>query len=155
MYSNVYNQQAMIDRINLQIQELEKTRSQLQQPNSLQPSINQTFQLAPNSTGGIKYADTLEEVQKEMIYQDTPIFSKNMSVVWIKKVNGDIKTYSLTEIVAKDDKDIQIECLLARVEELERGRKYEYETNSDDSITKSVEDEKPSSVSTIRAVKKK
>ena len=36
---------------------------------------------------------------------------------------GDIKTYELTEIIPKDDKDIQIELLQTQIEELRKEMK--------------------------------
>ena len=53
-----------------------------------------------------------------MVIGDTPYFSKDMSVVWIKNIKGEIKTYELNEIVPKDEKDLQIEYLKSQIEEL-------------------------------------
>ena len=120
MYNNPYisnnYQQANIDRINAQMNELEKIKQQLQQP--VQQPITQNFQLAPNSKDVIRYANSIEEVQRDMVIGDTPYFSKDMSVVWIKNSKGDIKTYELEEIIPKDNKDIQIEFLQAQINEM-------------------------------------
>ena len=120
-YANAYNQQANIDRINTQMNELEKMKQQIQQSmqQPQQPAnINQTFQLAPTNREVIRYAGSLEEVQRDMVIGDTPYFSKDMSVVWIKNVKGEIKTYELNEIIPKDEKDMQIEFLQSQIEEL-------------------------------------
>jgi len=114
MYSNIYNPQASIDRINNQIAELERMKSQL--PPVQQP-ITQNFQLAPTSDV-IKYANSIEEVSKNMVIGDTPYFSKDMSVVWIKNTKNEIKTYELNEIIPKDEKDLTIEYLQSQIEEL-------------------------------------
>lgn len=116
-----------INMINEQINRLEQMRNQItQQPNpQQQPSINQTFQLAPNSQMGMKFVNTMEDVAKEMVFVDTPFFSKDLSVLWIKNNKGDIKAYEINEIVQKDEKDLQIEYLNARLEELERKMKNE------------------------------
>ena len=58
-----------------------------------------------------------------MVIGDTPYFSKDMSVVWIKNTKGDIKTYELTEIVPKDAKDLQIDFLQSQIEELRKEMK--------------------------------
>ena len=75
-----------------------------------------------------------------------------MSVVWIKNTKGDIKTYELNEIIPKDEKDMQIETLQARIKELERNvinePSYEY-------ANEPIEDEKSSSIQEIRRNKKK
>lgn len=120
-YMNMYNPQANIDRINNQINELEKMRAQLQQPQPQPTNLTQNFQLAPTNRDVIKYASSIDEVQRDMVIGDTPYFSKDMSVVWIKNTKGEIKTYELNEIVPKDEKDMQIEYLQSQIEELKKG----------------------------------
>lgn len=110
-----YNPQISIDRINSQISELEKLKSQI----PMQQPITQNFQIAPNSSS-IRYANNLEEVQKEFILNDTPFFSKDMTVLWVKSPSGDVKTYELNEIVEKDEKDLRIELLMSQIEELRK-----------------------------------
>lgn len=112
---NAYNPQINIDKINNQIQELQKMKEQLQQP----IPITQNFQLAPQKEV-IRYANSIDEVQRDMVIGDTPYFSKDMSVVWVKNTKGDIKTYELTEIIPQDDKDIQIKFLQSQIEELRK-----------------------------------
>lgn len=110
-----YNPQISIDRINSQISELEKLKSQI----PMQQPITQNFQIAPNSSS-IRYANNLEEVKKEFILNDTPFFSKDMTVLWVKSPSGDVKTYELNEIVEKDEKDLRIELLMSQIEELKK-----------------------------------
>lgn len=122
-YMNMYNPQMnidKIDKINEQINNLEKMKSQMQQqPAQAQPTnLTQNFQLAPTSRDVIRYATSIEEVQRDMVIGDTPYFSKDMSVVWIKNLKGEIKTYELTELVEKDEKDLQIEFLMGQIDEL-------------------------------------
>jgi uncharacterized coiled-coil protein SlyX len=158
MYNNPYmpyNQQPTIDRINAQMAELEKMKEQLQKPIP-QPSINQTFQLAPTNREVIKYANSMEEVQREMVVGDTPYFSKDMSVVWVKNTKGEIKTYELNEIIAKDDKDLKIEYLQAQIYELKKEmKKNESNAIIDGTITEPVEGEEPTNVSTVSKPTKK
>lgn len=145
-----YNPQANIDRINTQISELERMRNQLQQP--IQP-ITQNFQLAPNRDV-MRYANSMEEVQRDNVIGDTPYFSKDMSVVWVKNTKGEIKTYELTEIIPKDDKDIKIELLQAQIEELKKGIKENART-SYANVDEPIEDEEPTNVSNGRTSTKK
>ena len=116
MFNNpfMYNQQTNIDRLNEQINNLEKMKAQLQ---NQQPPITQNFQLAPNYEP-IKYANSMDDVAKASVVNDTPFFSKDMSVLWIKNANGDIKTYELCEIIPRDDKDLKIEMLQAQINEM-------------------------------------
>jgi len=127
-----YNPQANIDRINAQIAELEKLKSQI--PN-IQP-ITQNFQLAPQNV--FRSANNIDEVKKEYVTGDTPFFSKDFSVLWLKNNNGEIRTFELNEVIEKDEKDLQIEFLQAQINEMRN--KYEYNDNADESI----KNEKPS-----------
>ena len=152
MYNNPYiiNQQANLDRINSQINDLEKIRSQLQQPQ--QPTnLTQNFQLAPQNRDVIRYAGSIEEVQRDAVIGETPYFSKDMSVVWVKNTKGDIKTYELNEIIPKDEKDFQIELLQTQINELKGMIKNESNAN----VNATVEDEKSSNVSNGRTSSKK
>lgn len=118
-YMNPYNQQISLDRINNQINELEKMKAQMQQTMQPQPTnLTQNFQIAPTNNHTVRYANTIEEVAKEQVFYDTPFFSKDMSVLWFKNAKGDIKTYELNEIVPKDSKDFEIEYLKSQIEEL-------------------------------------
>lgn len=149
-------EQNLYEQIDGQINQLVNMKNQLrnniQQPQ--QPTaINQTFQLSPNSNG-MKYANSIEEVEKETVFYGTAFFSKDLSVVWVKNMNGNIKAYELTEIVKKDEKDIQIEMLQAQIEELKREMMNNAKPNDDD-VIKPIEDEKSSNVSNGRASTKK
>ena len=152
-YMNNYNQQNVTDRIDTQIAQLQQMKEQMK--NTQQPAINQTFQLAPSSIG-IKYANSINDVQKELVAGETPFFSKDMSVLWIKNTKNEIKTYELTEIIPKDNKDLQIEYLQAQIEELKKGMKLN-ESNAvvDESITDTGEGKESSSVSTVSKSKTK
>ena len=99
MYNNPYiNNLSLNERIDNEIERLKQMKTQVQQP--VQP-ITQNFQLAPST--GIKYASTLDDVKKEMVYIDTPFFSKDFSVMWLKTAKGEIKPYELTEMITKDE----------------------------------------------------
>ena len=149
MFGN-YNPQVSIDRINSHIAELERMKSQLTQQQQI-PNLTQNFQIAPNQ-GGIKYAENLEQVEKELVLLDTPYFSRDMSVLWVKKASGETKSYELREIVKKDEKDLKIEFLMAKIEELEKGVNYE---PNDDDANEPVESKKSTTVSKSRATKSK
>lgn len=149
MFTNYtpYSNQLNIDKINNQIAELEKMKSQMQQPQ--QPTnLTQNFQLTP-SRESMKYASSLDEVQKDIVYIDTPFFSRDMSVVWVKNAKGDIKTYELNEIIPRDEKDLRIEYLEAQIKELKEGMiKDGRFTNTNKSNNSTSKNEKSSSIST-------
>ena len=153
-FSNQSKQQTA-DRIDNQIMQLQQMKEQImQQPVVPQPtSLTQNFQIAPNSGNGMKYASSIDEVNKDVVYVDTPYFSKDMSTLWIKNAKGEIKSYSLAEIIMKDEKDMQIEFLQAQIEELKKGMNknessFEYDSQS-------TSNEEPSSSKAVRTNKKK
>lgn len=130
-----YNPQATAERIDASIAQLQQMKQQL--PQAPTPTaINQTFQLAPTSASLIKYANSLDDVNKEIVIGETPFFSKDMSVLWIKDIKGNIKTYELNEIIEKDEKDLQIELLQAQIEELKKGMVVNEGNVTNDDATK-------------------
>lgn len=152
-YINAYSPQANIDRINNQIAELEKLKSQIPQQQLQQPTnLTQNFQIAPTNRDVIKYAGSIDEVQRDMVVGDTPYFSKDMSVVWVKNTKGDIKTYELEEIIPKDEKDVQIELLKAQIEDLKGMIKNE-RFNADDDKSEIPTDTTASNETTRKSVK--
>lgn len=156
MYNSYYNSQAALDRINNQMAELERMKEQLQRPVQQPTNLTQNFQIAPTNRESIRYAGSMEDVQHEIVTGETPYFAKDMSVVWIKNSKGEIKTYELTEIIPKDDKDIKIEYLQAQIEELKKGmRKHESNADADEFITKPDKSEKSADIPSVSKPAKK
>lgn len=121
---NGYNQLSAIDRQILEernkINELEKQRIQAQYS---QPTIlNQTIQAVPSSTG-IRYAESIDDVNREMVFTDTLFINKDFTNMWYKTPQGKVRPFLLQEIVPKDEKDLRIESLEKQVRELLEERK--------------------------------
>ena len=152
MFNPYYNPQQTKDRIDNQILQLQQMKEQLAQPVPQPTNLTQNFQIAPNNNGGMRYANSIDEVNKETVFVDTPFFSKDLSTLWIKNMNGEVKAYTLAEIIIKDEKDLQIEFLQAQIEELKKGMRV-YESN--DYVDESTSDEESSSSKTVRGIKKK
>ena len=153
MYNNYYNPQANIDRINSQIAELEKIRSQIPTMQQATPTnLTQNFQLTPQYNQ-MRYVNSLEDVKKEVVVIDTPFFSRDLSVLWLKNAKGDIRGFELNEIIPKDNKDMQIEFLQTQIEELRKEIKRNESINDD--VNESVKDEESTDVSTISKSTKK
>lgn len=152
-FNNTYNQQVSVDRINEQISQLEKMRQQMQQPvQTPQPTnLTQNFQLAPTNHT-MKFVNTIDDVNKEVVYYDTPFFSKDMTVMWIKNTKGDIKSYELNEIVPLDEKDLQIKYLQEQINEMKKEmiNHEQYVSNVDEPN----KNEKSTSISNGRTSKK-
>lgn len=155
MYNNPfissYNPQATKERIDGEITKLQQLKEQLAQNNQT-PSINQTFQLAPTNNG-MKYVNSIDDVNKEIVYTETPFFSNDLSVLWLKNAKGNIKVFELKEIVPKDEKDMIIENLQKQLDEIREELKNAKPISTD--VIKSDESEKSASVSSSRTSKKK
>lgn len=97
---------------------------QMRQPQQSQstPHIQQTFQLSNPQNNVVdfdgKYAKDIEEVKNNLIFKNTIYIDKEMSTMWVKNINGNIKAYTLTEIVELDEKDKMILNLQKQIEEL-------------------------------------
>ena len=151
-YFNTYNPQANIDRINNQIAELEKLKSQIPQvsiPTQQPPNLTQNFQLASTNNNIMRYADNIDEVKKNIVISETPFFSKDMSVMWLKNTNGDIKSYTLAEIIEKDEKDIMIESLQLKLNEMEE--KIRNAESDNNNVDEPIKDKKFSNVSNVKS----
>lgn len=143
MYNNPYYNVPTLDRIDAQIQELQRQRSQAQQLGGNPPSINQTFQLAPSTS--MKMVNSIDEVQKELVFTDTAFFSKDMKVLWTKNAKGEIRTYELNEIIQKDEKDLMIDKLLLEIEEMKKNEQSINKHNAN-----AVENKEPTISKSIR-----
>lgn len=167
-YLNTYSPQSNIDRINNQIAELENMKKQINQQPVQPTNLTQNFQLAPTNQSSMRFANSIEDVKKSVILGDTPFFSNDMSVLWVKNNKGEIKSYELNEIIPKDEKDMQIELLMSQIQELkgmiqnERVNanvvKSEIPTNTatnDESVGSTTKTSKSTSVSRVSTSKKK
>ena len=153
---NTISQQSMYEQIDNEINNLQQMKERVKNNATQPPAINQTFQLAPTNREIMRYVNSIDDVQRENVIGETPYFSKDLSIVWIKGLNGNIRTFELTEIIPKDDKDIKIEYLEAQIKELKKGMiNNESNSNVDDTTSKPIEDEKSSNVSTISKSKGK
>ena len=150
-YQPNYNQQSINDRIDNQIAQLQQMKEQMK---SQQPtSINQTFQLAPTNNGKMKYVGTIDDVNKEHVTEETPFFSKDMSVLWIKNPSGNIKIYELKETPLKDSKDMLIDALMLQIEDLKKEVNNAKSNNTNDDEPTSTKES--SNVSNTKSTKEK
>lgn len=152
-YNPSINQQGFNERIDNEIARLQQMKEQIQKPVQQPTNLTQNFQLAPTNSHTMRYANTIEDVSRENVYFDTPFFSKDMSVLWIKNAKGDIKTYELNEIVQKDEKDIQIEMLQAQINEM-KGM-IENARSNDEPTNEPVESKESTNVSIPKPSTKK
>lgn len=148
---NAYNPQANLDRINTQMNELEKMKQQIQQSMSQPTNLTQNFQIAPTNREVMRYANSLNEVERDMVVGDTPYFSKDMSVVWVKNTKGEIKTYELNEIVPLDEKDIKIKYLQDQIDQLKKARSNDEQYITDDIKSSAPDNDEPVGATTKKS----
>lgn len=150
-YPTIYSQQNINDRIDNQIAQLQQMKEQLK--NNQPTNINQTFQLAPNNNGKIKYVGTIDDVNKEQVTEESAFFSKDLSVVWIKSPSGNIRIFEMKETKLKDEKDLLIDALMLQIEDLKKGNNNAKSTINDDD--EPVTTKKPTNVQYNKSIKTK
>ena len=119
------------------INELEKQRIQAQYS---QPTIlNQTIQAGPGASG-IRYAENIDDVNRELIFMDTLFVNKDFTNMWYKNTQGKVRPFLLEEIIPKDERDLRIESLEKQVKELLKEKENDANKHTGDNaaITSSI-----------------
>lgn len=141
-YNNQYYMQDLQnirDRIDQQMRQIQQPiPNQMQQPTA---PITQNFQLAPNSSNKADldgfFAKDVEDVKSKLVFNDSLFVDKDFKFLWRKDVYGNIKTFTLAEVVELDEKDKQIMELQKQIEEMKEmvlnGKSNN--ANDDESIT--------------------
>lgn len=145
-----FNQQYQQDLMNMR-ERIDRQLQQVQnQPQFQQPApITQNFQLAPNQNqNGIKYANSIDDVKKELVFADTLFVDKEYTQLWLKNALGEIKTYKLEQVIEIDEKDRKIAELTAKINMLESEMKNNESTaNGNEYVNATSTKSKSSSVS--------
>lgn len=140
----LYNIDRQIQEERAKMAELERQKIQAYS----QPTIlNQTIQTGPGGQG-VRYAESIDDVKREMVFADTLFVNKAFTNMWFKSPNGNIKTYLLEEFIPKDEKDLQIEALKRELEDLKKEIKDESSRSRDNATTKSTISESVSTTTT-------
>lgn len=98
--------QNMKDRIDRTMQQYQQFQNQFipQQ----QAPITQNFQIAPNQPQTelqCGYVKGIDDVKNTFVMKSGIFVDKELKTLWFKDVTGNIKTFSLTEIIELDEKD--------------------------------------------------
>jgi len=137
--------QNMRDRIENQIRNIQQ-QNQMQQPTNL----TQNFQIAPNVNNNeieSKYVNSIDEVKNTFVMKMGVFVNKDFSTLWVKEVNGNIRTFKTEEIIELDEKDREILDLQRQVNELKgmiNNNANEYDNTN---IIEPIESKKPQRVS--------
>lgn len=113
--------QNMKDRIDKNMQQYQQVQSQFMQPQQQAP-ITQNFQLAPQNVNPNElqsaYVNNIEEVKNIFMQKNGVFVNKDLSNMWFKDTEGKIRTFSLIEVIEKDEKDLEIENLKNEINQM-------------------------------------
>ena len=131
---NLQDLQSMREKIDRQMQQIQQfNQNQMQQQ---QPApITQNFQIAPNPTNNeleSKYVNNIDDVRNTFVMKTGIFLNKDFTNLWVKNTNGDIKTFTLEEVVEIDPKDKEIQMLKRQIEEMKGMISNESNGNSAD-----------------------
>lgn len=125
--------QNMREKIDRQMQQMQQLNQQQQQPI---PQVTQNFSIAPtqNNTSELeaKYVNNIDEVKNTFVMKTGVFINKDFTTLWIKNTNGDIKTYTLEEVIETDPRDAEILMLKRQIEEMKGMINNEQSVNTDD-----------------------
>lgn len=117
---NIQDLQNMREKIDRQMQQIQQ-QNQMQQQPTPQPQIHQSFQLAPQSSFSeiqAKYVSDINDVKNTFVMSLGMFLNKEMTTLWLKNINGEIRTFSLNELIEQDPKDIEINNLKQELENM-------------------------------------
>ena len=126
--------QNMREKIDRQMQQMQQLNQQQQQPTPT--NLTQNFSIAPtqNNTSELeaKYVNNIDEVKNTFVMKTGVFINKDFTTLWIKNTNGDIKTYTLEEVIETDPRDAEILMLKRQIEEMKGMINNEQSVNTDD-----------------------
>lgn len=120
-YQDLKNMRDGIDKTLQQHQQMQNQFQNQMLPQQQIPQINQNFQLAPNQNNSdliAKIVSGIDEVKNTFVAQNGIFVNKEMDTLWFKNISGDIKTYSLNEIIEIDPKEQEISDLKKEIESM-------------------------------------
>lgn len=129
--------QAMRDRIDKQMQQIQQQQQQqTQQAQQVPANITQNFQLQPQNLTDFdgKYANNIDEVKNTLVLKNTFFINKTNDTLWVKSASGDIKTYTLTEVIELDPKDKEIAELKQQINAMQEMIMKQNNTNNNNTV---------------------
>lgn len=110
------NLRNIIEQASGQLQQLQNTQPMQQSP------ITQNFQITPQNNNPSElqsaYVNNIDEVKNIFMTRNGIFVNKDLSILWFKNTEGNIKTFSLIEIIEKDEKDKEIDSLRKQLDEM-------------------------------------
>lgn len=105
---------------------IQQASNQLQQlrnrPVATPTNLTQNFQITPQTQNPNElqsaYANNIDEVKNIFMTKNGIFVDKGLTVAWFKDTEGKIRTFSLIEVIEKDEKDVEIENLKAEINQM-------------------------------------
>jgi len=104
---------------------IQQANGQLQQLRNRPTPTNltQNFQITPQNNNPNElqsaYVNNVEEVKNTFMTKNGIFVDKDLKTLWFKNIEGHIRSFTLTEVIEKDEKDIEIENLKRKIEEMQ------------------------------------
>lgn len=121
MAFNPYNQNLYMQDLQAMRDRIDRTMQNYQQQHQQQAPITQNFQISPQTNPSelqSGYVNNIDEVRNIFMTKNGVFVNKDLSTLWFKNIEGNIRTFSLVEIIEKDEKDIEIDKLKKQLEEM-------------------------------------
>ena len=149
---NMQDLQNMRERIDKQMQQMQQLNQNQMQQQPTPTNLTQNFQLAPNPTNNeleSKYANNIDEVRNTFVMKTGVFVNKDFTSMWVKTIDGNIKTYELNEVIQQDPKDVEINNLKLELQKMREMINYDNKSDVDntdyDESNESKNAKKPSS----------
>ena len=105
---------------------IQQASGQLQQlrnrPVATPTNLTQNFQITPQNSSPNElqsaYVNSIEEVKNTFMTKNGVFVDKDLKTLWFKNTEGKIRSFILTEVIEKDEKDIEIENLKKIIEQM-------------------------------------
>lgn len=121
MAFNPYNQNLYLQDLQNMRDRIDRTMQNYQNQTQQQAPITQNFQIAPQSNPSelqSGYANNIDEVRNIFMTKNGVFVNKDLTTLWFKNTEGNIRTFTLAEVIEKDAKDMKIEELEKQIEEM-------------------------------------
>lgn len=121
MAFNPYNQNLYLQDLQNMRDRIDRTMQNYQNQTQQQAPITQNFQIAPQTNPSelqSGYANNIDEVRNIFMTKNGVFVNKDLTTLWFKNTEGNIRTFTLAEVIEKDAKDMKIEELEKQIEEM-------------------------------------
>lgn len=123
------------------LQELQSMRERIDrqiQGYQIPAPITQNFQIAPTNNNELQssFVSGIDQVKNTFMTKNGVFVDKDFTTLWYKDIEGKIRTFELSEIVEKDEKDLEIEKLKKEIKKLKEAQDESDNGRTNESTTK-------------------